>query len=24
MDFDFDDFVVEAGGFLFDPCPDVN
>ncbi|NJN72829.1 MAG: hypothetical protein HC799_08515 [Limnothrix sp. RL_2_0] len=23
-DFDFDDFVVEAGGFLFDPCPDVN
>ena len=23
-DFDYDDFVVEAGGFLFDPCPDVN
>ncbi len=22
-DLDFDDFVVEAGGFLFDPCPDV-
>lgn len=24
MDFDYDDFVVEAGGFLFNPCPDVN
>lgn len=23
-DLDYDDFVVEAGGFLFDPCPDVN
>lgn len=23
-DEDHDDFVVEAGGFAFDPCPDVN